>query len=482
MTNFGSPQKFEDCSSPVESYITARWLQGPGLTMEEQKAESSPPAAPPPKARGRGMWIGIAAVIVVVIIIIGLYAAGVFNPPPAPAATPLHIGAVLSMSGGLSAYGPDILKAIQMAISEINSQGGVLGQNVTLNYGDDATLPATGAQVATTLIQQNHVQAIIGSLASGVSASVISVCAQNNVVEVSPASTSPLFSNLTLTGGWFFRTVPSDALQGVVAAHYLYTNRSFRHVAVIAIDNPYGNGLASVFQTAFTALGGTVTQKVIVPQALTSYTTYLQTAFSSGNPDGVYFIAYPDTGLQLMKDWWANHASWPTNWTFSEGLQAQSFIDSLVSNSIPVQAIQGSAPVSPAGALYDAFASRFNTLYGHQPGLFASQGYDAAYMIALAAQKAGATDGASIKAQMIPISGTSAGVGTKVYPGAGNWTAARTAIAAGGAINYEGASGSLNWNQYGDPTSSYEIWGMNTSNQITELQFFPEAQVIAWTS
>lgn len=448
--------------------------------MEEQHSEAPAPAeAPAPKRSGKGKWIGIVVIVVVLVVLVGLYAAGVFNPPATNPRTPLRIGAVLSMTGGLSAYGPDILKAVQMAVSEINAQGGVNGTAIQLYSGDDATTPATGAQVATTLIQQNHVSAIVGSLASGVSASVISVCAQNHVVEVSPASTSPLFSNLTLTGGWFFRTVPSDALQGVVAAHYLYTNRSFRHVAIIGIDNPYGQGLASVFQTAFTALGGTVTIKQIVPQALTSYTTYIQTVFAAGKPDAVYFIAYPDTGLQLMKDWWANHASWPTNWTFSEGLQAQSFIDSLVTNNVPVQPIQGTAPVSPSGALYSAFASRFNTAYGHMPGLFASQGYDAVYMIALAALKANAVDGPSIRAQMISISGGSAGTGTKVYPGPGNFTAAR---AVSGALNYEGASGSLNWNLFGDPTSSYEVWGMNTSNKITQLQFFPEAQVVAWTA
>lgn len=424
------------------------------------------------------MWIGIAVIVVVIVIVGALFAVGFFNPGPAA----LRIGAVLSLSGGLSAYGPDILKAIQMAISEINAQGGVNGTAVQLYYGDDATTPATGAQVATTLIQQNHVAAIIGSLASGVSASVVSVCAQNKVVQVSPASTSPLFSNLTLTQGWFFRTVPSDALQGVVAAHYLYTNRSFRNVAVIGINNPYGNGLATVFSNAFTALGGHITIKEIVPEALTSYATYLQTVFAAGTPDAIYFVAYPDTGLQLMKDWYANHASWPTNWTFSEGLQAQSFIDDLVTASVPVQAIQGSAPVSPAGALYDAFANRFNATYGHMPGLFASQGYDAAYMIALAAAKAHAVDGPSIKAQMIPISGGSSGTGTKVYPGPGNFTAAMSAITSGGAINYEGASGSLNWNSFGDPTSSYEIWGMNMANKISLLEFFPEAQVIAWTA
>lgn len=445
----------------------------------QQPSPGSPPPAPAPKSR-RGLWAILAVIVIVVVVLVAAVLAGVFNPPPAaPPPTPLRIGAVLSQTGGLSAYGPDILKAIQMAVSEINAQGGVNGTAVQLFSADDATTPATGAAVATTLIQQNHVSAIVGSLASGVSASVISVCAQNQVVEVSPASTSPLFSNLTLTGGWFFRTVPSDALQGVVAAHYAWDNRSWKNVSIIAIDNPYGNGLASVFDTKFTQLGGHVLQKVIVPQALASYNTYLQTAFSSGNPDGIYFIAYPDTGLQLMKDWNANKASWPTNWLFSEGLQAQSFIDDLVTNSVNVSAVQGSAPTSPTGALYSAFANKFNATYGHMPGLFASQGYDATYMIALAAVKAHAVDGPSIKAQMIAISGGSTGVGTKVYPGPGNFTAAVTAIGAG-AINYEGASGSLNWNQFGDPTSSYEIWGMDAGNQIVQVKFVAEAQVIAW--
>ncbi len=426
------------------------------------------------------MWIGIAVIVVVVVILIALYAAGVFTPASTPVTpkTPLRIGAVLSLSGGLAAYGPDILESIQMAISEINAQGGVNGTDVQLYFGDDGTSPAQGAQVATTLISADHVQAIIGALASGVSASVLSVCVNNKVVEVSPASTSPLFSNLTLSQGWFYRTVPSDALQGVVAAHYAYTNRSWKNVSIIAINNPYGNGLATVFDTAFTALGGHVLIKEIVPEAQPSYTTYLQTVFAAGHPDGIYFIAYPDTGLQLMEDWNANHASWPTNWLFSEGLQTQSFVNNLTANSVySVQQMQGTAPVSPSGPLYDAYAARFAKQFGHQPGLFASEGYDAAYMIALAATKADGVSGPAIKSQMLAISGTSAGVGTKVYPGAGNFSAA---VNVSGAINYEGASGSLNLNQFGDPTSSYEIWGINASNQIYEVAFVPEATVIGW--
>ncbi len=447
--------------------------------MEEQKPEASPPsgASVPPKKSRTGLWVGVAAIVVVVVIVLALFALGVFNPPAAR--TPLNIGAVLSLTGGLKSYGPDIQKAIQMAISEINAQGGVNGTDVHLYVADDQTTPAVGATAATTLIQQNHVSAIIGALASGVSAAIVSVCVQNQVVQVSPASTSPLFTNLTFTQGWFYRTVPSDGLQGVVAAHYAYTNRSWRNVAIIAINNPYGNGLAGVFNRTFTSLGGHITVTEIVPEAQASYSTALTDVFSHGAVDGIYFIAYPDTGGQLMKDWWGNHASWPAQWLFSEGLQTQDFVDNMTANGLTVSAMQGSAPTSPTGPLYDSFALRFQAAYGHAPGLFASEGYDATYMIALAAMKANAVTGPAIKSQMIAISGGSAGTGTKVYPGPGNYT---TATQTSGVLNYEGASGSLNWNQYGDPTSSYEIWGMNATNKIVEIEFFPEAQVIAWTA
>lgn len=447
--------------------------------MEEQAPSSgSPPPAAAPKSR-RGLWAIVAVIVIVVVVLVAAVLAGVFNPPPTAPRTPLNIGAVLSLTGGLKSYGPDIQKAIQMAVSEINLQGGVNGTDVHLYVADDQTTPAVAATAATTLIQQNHVSAIIGALASGASAAMVSVCVQNQVVQVSPASTSPLFTNLTFTQGWFYRTVPSDGLQGVVAAHYAYTNRTWRNMAIIAINNPYGNGLAGVFNKTFTTLGGHITVTEIVPEAQASYSAALTDVFSHGAIDGIYFIAYPDTGGQLMKDWWGNHASWSTQWLFSEGLQTQDFVDNMTGNGLTVSAMQGSAPTSPTGPLYDAFAARFQTAYGHAPGLFASEGYDAAYMIALAAKKANAVTGPAIKAQMLAISGGSTATGTKVYPGPNNYTAANQVS---GAINYEGASGSLNWNQYGDPTSSYEIWGMDATNKITEVAFFPEAQVIAWTA
>lgn len=448
--------------------------------MEEQAPPSGEMPKPAPK--GRGLWIGIAVVIIVVAVLLVAVFAGWFNPPAGP--TPptedeiLKIGTVLPLTGGLAAFGPDGERAARLAVKEINAAGGVLGEPVELYTADSRTDAAAGRDAATALIQTNHVDALVGAYGSGISASVLQVAIANEVVQVSPASTSPIFSNHSFDQDWFFRTAPSDALQGVVAAHYAYTNRTFRQVAVIGINNPYGNGLATVFEQTFETLGGTITKKLIIPEAQADYTGTLADLWDGPEPDpeAVYFVAYPDTGVQLMSDWWTNRASWPTEWVFSEGLRDQTlYVDELVTRGIDVSTFEGSSPVSPSGAQYDAFATRYTAEYpGDTPTLFASNAYDAVYMIALAAEKAGVAAGPEIKAQLLGISRPP---GTTVVAGTAGWSAA---LIVTGDVDYEGASGSLNWDEFGDPTSSYEIWAMNQSDQIYQKEFFSESTVLGW--
>src|SRR5439155_516770 len=132
------------------------------------------------------------------------------------------------------------------------------------------------------------------------------------------------------------------------------------------------------------------------------------------------------------------------------------------------------APAAPISSLYDAFSTRYKAEYFNRtPVLYASHSYDAVYLIALAAQKAGAVDGASIKAHLREVSGPS---GTVIN--GGDWSKAVTTIASGGAINWEGAAGSENLNTTNDPgVGSYEIWGVNSSFGITRRAFYTEALV-----
>ncbi len=449
--------------------------------MEEQQAPTG--AAPKAAPKSRAVWIAVAVIVVIVVVVLAAVLGGLFAPAGKPA---LRIGTLLSLTGGLSPYGPGNTKGANMAVEEINAAGGVLGQPIQVFNEDDQTQSTAAAAATTKLITQNHVNAIVGAQFSGGTLSSIDIASTNGVVMVSPSATSVKLSDLTVTKGWFFRTISSDALQGAVAGSYLYTNSSFRYAGVMAINNPYGVGLANNFKSKFTALGGTVnaSQVVIIPEAAPDYTGALNQLFganAAAAPQVVYFVAYPDTGLTVIKQWQAglsSHSWWNKQWVFSEGLDDQTFVDSLRDPAVgaDVTKLWGTAPAAPNTTLYNSFATRYEARFFNQvPVLYASHAYDAVYMIALAAQKAGAVDGASIKSQLRAVSGPT---GTVIN--GGQWSKALTEIAAGHAINWEGAAGTEDLNATNDPgRGSYEVWGVGASPnfKIYRLAYFGESLV-----
>ncbi len=373
-----------------------------------------------------------------------------------------------------------------MAVTEINANGGVFGQPIQVFNLDDQTNPATAAQDANTLVNVDHVAAIIGSTGSGECAQIVPVAAAGHVLEVAPSCTSPVFSNLSLTGGWFARTLPSDALQAVVAASYLYSNLSYRYAAVIGINNAYGANTAYAFAQNFTRMGGTLTSPPrIVNQVgggAFNYTSDLVAVLNTNPaPQVVYVVAYPPDGVLMMKDWWAGIAGQPAwanvNWTFSEGVYDQTnFIDPLVGNGVNVSRFQGTAPAPYAGIEptgYGAWAARYQTAYGTAPMLFAANAYDAAYLVALAAEASGNATGWGVRLRLQAVADAP---GTAIGPG--QWSLALQELGAGHDIDYNGASGSVDVGAHGDVPGSYVIWGVNTTNQIVTREFFNESLVV----
>src|SRR6266705_3646034 len=287
--------------------------------MEEQSQPSGGTASAAP--RGRAMWVVVAVLVVIVVVVLAAALAGLFNrgtPTPTPTVKQLKIGTLLSITGALSPYGPGDTKGAQLADAQINAAGGVLGQPVILYSDDDQTDPTAAAAATTKLITQNHVNAIVGAQFSGGTIASIGIAKATGVPMVSPSATSPALSNLTLTGGYFFRTAPSDALQGVVAANYLFNNLSYRYINLIGRDDSYGRGLVGVINTKFTSLGGHVNTPVIINPKATTFQTDIQTLFST-NPQAVYFAGFPGEGLILMSQWQAGLSSnpgWNRPWFF----------------------------------------------------------------------------------------------------------------------------------------------------------------------
>jgi ABC-type branched-subunit amino acid transport system substrate-binding protein len=123
-------------------------------------------------------------------------------------------------TGSLAEFGPTMETGAQQAIKQINAAGGVQGQDVQLIKADSGTNPQVATEAATRLINVEGVHAIVGSLSSGVTIAVAEgVAVPNEIVMISPASTSPAVSEVE-DDDFLFRTVLSDAAQGLVLAQW----------------------------------------------------------------------------------------------------------------------------------------------------------------------------------------------------------------------------------------------------------------------
>jgi len=371
-----------------------------------------------------------------------------------PAPTGITLGAILSQTGALSTIGQEELQAAQMAVDEINAAGGVLGQKVSILNEDDGSDKTRAPVVASDLALVQKVPAILGAIASGSTIAASTVTIPAGTILISGASTSPAITSLA-DDDTVFRTCPSDALQGALLAQRA-KQKGLASVAVVYIPGPYGQGLADAFVSNFSQGGGMVPFKQMYTEGQQSYMSLLTQIYASTPaPQAVLLVAYPVDGAQIIKDYNSAFASKQTFWFFTDATEDPSFVSAVGPSNFTFQH-EGTGPGTPATPAYTTYANAFNAKYGRKadPGTFSLNVYDATYLLALAMQAGGKADSATIKANLRTVANPP---GMMVGPG--EWATALAALKSGGKINYEGASGPVDLNMYGEPTTApYDIW------------------------
>jgi len=180
----------------------------------------------------------------------------------------LKFGSILPETGSLAFLGPPEFAGVNLAISEVNENGGFGGKDVEYSQGDSGdTSTDTASQTVDRLLAEN-VDAIIGAASSSVSLTVIDKIVNAGVVQWSPANTSKKLSTYP-DKGLYFRDAPSDILQGQVLGEII-ADDGYTSIAILALDDDYGTGLAEDLQKSFEASGGEVVKTIIYdPQAQT---------------------------------------------------------------------------------------------------------------------------------------------------------------------------------------------------------------------
>ncbi len=358
----------------------------------------------------------------------------------------LTIGNLVPLTGDLSPYGAAGEKAGELALKEIEAaieQAGV-DHTVELATEDGASDDQGGVQAARKLIADGAT-CISGDYASTATVAVArSVTIPEGVLLISPASTADTLSDLE-DDGLFARTAPPDGLQGLALADRMEKELGGlkgKTINIGARNDLYGTGFADSLEAELEERGAKVAEKVIYDPEQPSYNSEAQ-QITSGNPDNFVIIDFPETFAKLGPAL-VRTGNWDADRTFiTDGLSSTELTEEVGGEA--TEGMLGTAPGTFSGGAPDAFDKLYKGAPGPPRNLFDATTFDDVILCYLAAVAAGSTDGKEMADAVVDVTG----------PGGTKYTfeqlaGAIEALQDGEDIDYEGASGPIDWDDEGD--------------------------------
>lgn len=379
----------------------------------------------------------------------------------------LTFGSLLPATGNLAFLGPPEFAGVDLAVQEINEAGGVLGEEVVHVRGDSGDATSGIAPTETDALLRAGSDVIIGAASSGVTMTVIDKIMSSGVVMFSPANTSTAFDLPPYDGeDLYFRTAPSDILQGAVMANLLVQDGR-QNVALLSLQDPYGETLVNEVTAGLEAAGSSVSATVFYDQAASSFDSQISEVEAS-SPDALVLIAFDET-VRIIPQLIAagiGPSSLPTY--FVDGNTADYSADS--DPNLPPGTLLGTKGTLPGADTTGEFRARLDAI---DPNLtsyaYAAEAYDAVIVSALAAVVADSDDGEAIAAEIVDVTTG----GTKCT----TFAECVELLDAGEDIDYDGASGPIELGETGSPTAAYiGIYEYDEENRITAIEFI-EGQI-----
>jgi len=413
----------------------------------------------------------LTALLVACLICLGIIACQPTTPSEQSTATTsgavdeLRLGVILPATGDLASIGQPMVKSIDMLVETVNDCGGVLGKPINLFKEDDRTQPPAGAEAAKKLISVDRVGAIVGAFASSVSSAALAIAVPNKVVMISPGSTSPVFTERAQKGelnGYWYRTAPPDTYQASALANLAY-KKGARKVATLVINNDYGIGFERAFVTAFEKLGGEIVNKAnptrYDPQA-TTFDSEAKSAFGS-KPDAVAAVLYPESGGAVLKAAYEQGLTQGVQILLTDGVQTEEFpklVGKTPEGKLILAGALGTVPGADGKSL-EAFTKKFKEKKNEGLGAFVAHSYDAAALVAIAAESAKSGTGEAIKSKIREIANPPGVEVTDVCE-------ALKLAKAGTDIDFQGASGNVDLDEFGDVRGSYDVWTVKEDGKL----------------
>lgn len=380
---------------------------------------------------------------------------------------PIRIGTLLPLTGSLQAFGGDMQRAVELAVKDVNANGGVMGRNLEVVQGDSQTDSSQAPQEFQRLLDEG-VDGVVGAASSGVTNSVLNTAVENDMVLITPASTSP-----TLTAQdnnkLFFRVPPNDVLQGKVMADLLEQD-GVDSVSTLFVNNDYGQGLSDQLVEEF---DGTVDSTVSFDEDASQFSGEV-TQLAQAESEAIVAVMYPGNGVPIMSEAFSQGLTETSKFYFSEGVFSGDFVQQVGNDSAGNSIVAGCKGTTPQALLDtgpESFQQKFEDEYGDPPGLFAAQSYDATIAIALGMAYSGSATPNEYKRGMETIWSSP---GENVSDVGEALRLAHT----GTDIDWAGPSGDFDWNERHDPVKGlYGIWQVTEDGELDVLEDGIEAEL-----
>jgi branched-chain amino acid transport system substrate-binding protein len=214
------------------------------------------------------------------------------------ASSTIRVGVITSLTGPQAAFGAAHKLGYQIASSEINAKGGVLGKQIEIIYYDDQGKPDQAVQGASKLMDQDHVAIILGAYSSETTRAVLPAVTQKSVPLIMPTATA---DNVVETGSpWVFRICAGAKAYAAAMADFLKNNGAPKTVAIIYENTNFGQANGKAMEAAAPAAGMTVVANEAYQASSPDYKALLQRV-KDKDPEVIYYASYLLDATTLMK-------------------------------------------------------------------------------------------------------------------------------------------------------------------------------------
>ena len=303
--------------------------------------------------------------------------------------TGVPVGQYGSLTGAQASFGQSTDNGVRLALDEVNSAGGVLGQPLRLITKDNQSKPGETSTAVRELITRNKVVALIGEVASGRSLEAAPIAQRSGIPMITPASTN---EKVTEAGDHIFRVCFIDPFQGTVCAKFARKLGAKKAAVITDVSKDYSLGLAKSFKEEYVKEGGVITGQQSYSGGDKDFSAQL-TAVKVDNPDVIFLPAYYTEAPLIIRQ--ARQLGITVPFIGGDGWDSPELV-AVGGSSVEGCYFSNHFSNQSTDPKVVEFVKAYRAKYNNDPDAMVALGYDSLKLLADAMKRAGTTDPAKV--------------------------------------------------------------------------------------